>query len=306
MNKIICKDNIIVMEQIPNNHINLTVTSPPYDNLRDYDGYKFDFERIAKELFRITKEGGVVVWIVADQVINGSESGTSFEQALFFKKIGFNLHDTMVWYKDTFNFPDQTRYRNSFEYMFVFSKGKPSTINLIEDRKNKWAGCNVHGTSRDVDGKTFRKSNHNKTKVKDVGVRFNVWEIPTEKTNRSSHPAPFPEKLAEDHILSWSNEGNIVFDPMCGTGTTCKMAKMNNRNYIGVDISLKYCEIAKERIDNCSPNLKNENQQENKSIGAIPEHDGKAEMSGGVKTTTEVSNPIVDSPNLNKTTEDNK
>lgn len=247
-NQIVKGDCVKLMKELEDNTIDLTVTSPPYDNLRNYDGYDFDFESIAKELFRITKEGGVVVWIIADGVINGSESGTSFKQALFFKEIGFNLHDTMIWYKDTFNFPDPTRYRNSFEYMFIFSKGKPNRINLIEDRKNKWAGCNVHGTSRDTDGGTFRKSNHNKTKVKEIGVRFNVWELATEKKNRTSHPAPFPEKLAEDHILSWSNKGDIVLDPMCGSGTTCKMAKLNNRNFIGIDCSEEYCNIARERI----------------------------------------------------------
>ena len=247
MNKIYNGDSIELMKELEDNTIDLTVTSPPYDNLRDYNGYKFDFEGIARELFRVTKDGGVVVWVVADAVINGSESGTSFEQALFFKKIGFNLHDTMIWSKDTFSFPDKTRYRSSFEYMFIFSKGKPSRINLIEDRKNKWSGCKVHGTSRGKDGKTFKKSNCG-TITKEIGVRFNVWDLPTEKKNRSSHPAPFPESIAKDHILSWSNEGDLVLDPMCGSGTTCKMAKLNKRNYIGIDCSVEYCSIARERL----------------------------------------------------------
>jgi site-specific DNA-methyltransferase (adenine-specific) len=133
--------------------------------------------------------------------------------------------------------------------MFIFSKGKPKKINLIKDRKNKWAGCKVHGTSRNINGETFRKSNHNKTKVKDVGVRFNVWELSTEKKNRTTHPAPFPEKLAKDHIISWSKKGDLIFDPFAGSGTTLKMAILNDRNYLGFEISKEYCDLINKRIN---------------------------------------------------------
>ena len=249
INKITCGDCLDLMKEIPDKSIDLTITSPPYDNLRDYKGYTFDFENIAQELFRITKDGGKIVWIVKDAVIEGSETGTSFKQALYFKEIGFNLHDTMIWLKDTFNFPDVTRYRDCFEYMFIFSKGKLKTFNPIIDRKNKWGGCSVHGTSRQKDGSVKRKSKHNKGYVKDFGIRFNVWEVSTEKNNVYGHPAIFPEKLANDHILSWSNEGDIVFDPMCGSGTTCKMAKQLNRNFIGFEISQEYVDIANKRLN---------------------------------------------------------
>ena len=247
-NKIYQGDCLEVMKQINNNSVDLIVTSPPYDNLRDYNGYTFDFESIANELFRIIKQGGVVVWIISDATIKGSETGTSFKQALYFKEIGFSLHDTMIWEKDTFSFPHNNRYRSVFEYMFVFSKGKPTTTNLIQDKINKYAGSSVHGTSRGKDGITFRKSNDKKSVVKDLGVRYNVWHLSNEKNNRYGHPAPFPEKLAEDHILSWSNKGDLVLDPMCGSGTTLKMVKKNNRNYIGIEISEEYCKIAKARI----------------------------------------------------------
>jgi site-specific DNA-methyltransferase (adenine-specific) len=247
-NKILQGDCLEVMKGIPDNYIDLTVTSPPYDNLRTYNGYVFDFKNTAKELYRITKQGGVVVWVVGDATIKGSETGTSFKQALYFKEIGFNLHDTMIWEKDTFSFPDKIRYRNVFEYMFIFSKGKPKSFNPIEDKINKYAGCKVHGTSRGKDGKTFKKSNCG-TITKDKGVRFNVWKQPNEKNNYFNHPAPFPEKLAQDHIISWSNKGDIVLDPMCGSGTTCKMAKISGRKYIGIDTSKEYCEIARKRIN---------------------------------------------------------
>lgn len=243
-----CGDCVKIMQSMPTESVDLTVTSPPYDNLRSYDGYSFDFEATARELFRVTKRGGVVVWIVSDATINGSESGTSFRQALGFIEAGFRLHDTMIWEKDTFNFPDKTRYRQCMEYMFVLSKGKPAHINLISDRKNKFYGAKIHGTNRLIDGSTTRKSNHNKSKVSEYGVRFNVWKFPTEKKNKTGHPAVFPEELVRDHILSWSNPLDVVFDPFLGSGTTAVSAIKAGRHYAGCDISERYCKIAEQRI----------------------------------------------------------
>ena len=251
MNKIIQGDCLEVMKTLENNSIDLTVTSPPYDNLRTYNGYTFDFEGIAKELYRVTKQGGVVVWVVGDATIKGSETGTSFKQALYFKEIGFNLHDTMIYKKDGVTFPDKTRYYQCFEYMFIFTKGKIKTFNPICDRENKYKG--------EYSGKGYRQRNGEvkvgKRKiVKDFGFRFNVWDISSGymKTTKDKiayeHPAQFPEKLAEDHILSWSNEGDIVLDPFAGSGTTLKMAKKNNRNYIGIEISAEYIKIIEARL----------------------------------------------------------
>ena len=252
INKIYNENCLVTMKRMEDNFIDLTITSPPYDNLRTYTGeaeWNFEvFKEIAKELYRVTKQGGVVVWIVGDATIKGSETGTSFKQALYFKEIGFNLHDTMIWEKDSFSYPNKTRYRSIFEYMFIFSKGKPNTVNLIEDKINKYAGTRVHGTSRAIDGTTFRKSNHNKTNVKEFGVRNNIWKSSTEKNNIYNHPAVFPEKLSQDHIISWSNEGDIVYDCFMGSGTTAKMAILNNRYYIGSEISREYCDIAEERL----------------------------------------------------------
>lgn len=102
-NYITLGDCVELMKEIPDDFIDLTVTSPPYDNLRDYNNemtWNFEkFKEVAKELFRITKPGGVVVWVVGDATIKGSETGTSFRQALFFKDCGFNLHDTMIYKK---------------------------------------------------------------------------------------------------------------------------------------------------------------------------------------------------------------
>ena len=248
-NKIYCGDHIELMKEIDDGSIDLTITSPPYDNLRTYEGYTFDYKALAHELFRVTKEGGVVVWVVGDQTIKGSETGTSFEQALYFKKnVGFNLHDTMIYMKDGLSFPDTNRYQSCFEYMFVFSKMKPKTIHLISDRKNVSYGRKVTGTDRKPNG-TTRKASSYGIPIKKYGIRWNVWEMNnTSSSMRKFHPAIFPEKLANDHIISWSNEGDLIFDPMCGSGTTCKMARMNNRDYIGIDISEKYCEIARERL----------------------------------------------------------
>lgn len=244
-----CGDSAELMGEIPDESISLTVTSPPYDDLRTYDGYAFDFKRIAQELFRVTVRGGVVVWIVNDATVKGSESGTSFRQALYFKDIGFNLHDTMIWKKDSCAFPDSNRYYQNFEYMFVFSKGKPRVFNAIRDRRNKCAGMRVHGTFRNRDGTTTDRSQTWKESVcRDFGVRFNVWEQPSVKANKTGHPAPFPLKLAREHILSWSDEGDVVLDPFLGSGTTALAAAEANRHYIGFEISERWCDVARLRL----------------------------------------------------------
>jgi len=254
INQIICGNCAEIMKSWPDECIDLTVTSPPYDNLRDYKGYTFDFETIAKELYRITKPGGVVVWIVGDATINGSETGTSFRQALYFKDVcGFKLHDTMIYKKKASKFPDTNRYYQVFEYMFVFSKGRPKTVNLIRDRRNLGFGNAIGGSDRQKDG-TLKERRKGKI-IPKLGVRFNIWEYSTGWGNSArdeiafQHPAIFPEQLAADHIISWSNPGDIVLDPMCGSGTTCKMALKLGRRFIGIDIAEEYCEIARKRVE---------------------------------------------------------
>jgi site-specific DNA-methyltransferase (adenine-specific) len=237
-----------VMSQFDDGCIDLTVTSPPYDNLRTYNGYVFDFEAIAQQLCRVTKPGGVVVWVVGDATINGSETGTSFRQALYFMELGFSLHDTMIYQKAALSFPSPGRYYDGFEFMFVFSKGKPNAINLLADRKNLTAGGKVHGTERKKDGTTSSDRACTGNITKQIGIRFNVWRIPNPGQAGMIHPAVFPEALARDHILSWSNPGDTVLDPMMGSGTTGKMAVNYQRNFIGIDISEEYYQIAEKRI----------------------------------------------------------
>jgi|SRR3990167_1447940 len=251
MNKIIQGDALLKLRELPDESVDLTVTSPPYDNIRAYKGFSFDFEGIARELYRVTKEGGVVVWVVGDQTVDGSESGTSFRQALFFKEIGFRLHDTMIYEKNGTSFPDTNRYYQVFEYMFVFSKGKPKTANLLVDRKNKWPGSWGKSSERQEDGILKQKK---KIISNEMGIRFNIWRInggfgfSSKDEIAYEHPAIFPEALAADHIRTWSNQGDLVLDPMCGSGTTCKMAKLLKRNYIGIEISPEYCKLAEQRI----------------------------------------------------------
>lgn len=246
-------DCLALLKDIPDNSIDLTVTSPPYDNLRSYNDnisqWCFEkFQNIAKELYRVTKQGGVVVWIVNDSTIDGSETGSSFRQALFFKECGFNLHDTMIWQKIS-PFQHKNRYIQCFEYMFVFSKGKPKTANLICDRKNKWAGTQIHGTERQADGQTKALSTVQKSKkVKEYGARYNIWDIAPNKANKTGHPAVFPEQLASDHIISWSNPGDTILDPFMGSGTTGMACVNTDRNFIGMELDPQYFEIAKERI----------------------------------------------------------
>jgi len=252
INKIYNENCLETMAKMPDCFVDLTVTSPPYDNLRTYNGYSFDFEAVAKELYRVTKQGGVVVWVVGDATIKGSETGTSFRQALYFKEIGFNLHDTMIYEKNGAGAVGSNKcYLQNFEYMFVFSKGKINTFNLIYDRENKVVGSMKTNTNRDKftadNGRKYRE-----IETKKFGRRFNVWKY--EQTSghdefSKKHPAPFPEQLAQDHIISWSNEGDLVYDPFMGSGTTAKMAILNKRNWIGSEISQEYCEIAEKRIN---------------------------------------------------------
>ena len=247
-NKIIVGNCVDVMSDFPDECIDLTVTSPPYDNLRTYKGYEFDFEAIANQLFRVTKEGGVVVWVVGDATIDGSETGTSFKQALYFKEVGFRLHDTMIYRKINGAFGSHYVYLQEFEYMFVFLKGRPKAINLIRDRKN------IIDSNKTTPIKRSTKNGHQKQKRKpynqdEYGRRKNIWGYAVGgKQKDGYHPAPFPDKLAQDHIISWSNPGDLVLDPMCGSGTTCKMAKINARDYIGIEISDEYAKIAERRV----------------------------------------------------------
>jgi DNA modification methylase len=239
------------MKSLPSQSIDLTVTSPPYDNLRTYNGYSFNFEGIAKELYRVTKDGGVVVWVVGDATINGSETGTSFKQALYFKEIGFNLHDTMIYQKNSYPFPPLNRYYQQFEYMFVLSKGNPKTTN-IQTQKTIWKKDTKEiSTTRNSDGSI---SSMKYAKGKDERKMDNIWLINTGymRTTKDKiayqHPAIFPEELVNRHILSWSNEGDTVLDCFLGSGTTGKVSKQLSRQFIGIEISSEYFEIAKKRI----------------------------------------------------------
>jgi len=252
LNEIICGDAVDIMQTMPSDSIDLIVTSPPYDELRNYNGYAFNFEGIARELFRVMKKGGVMVWIVGDQTIKGNETGTSFRQALYFKQIGFDLFDTMIYLKTPRGaVGNNNTYWQTFEYMFILSKGTPKAINLIKDRENKDERSGDNGTKRLQDGTLLKLKRAGYSKY---GRRTNVWEYLIGRGHSASdniaykHPAIFPERLVQDHITSWSNPGDVVFDPMCGSGTTCKMAKLNKRNFIGIDISSEYCKIAEERV----------------------------------------------------------
>ena len=246
------------MKEISDDFIDLTVTSPPYDNLRTYDecsNWNFDvFKEIAKELYRITKPGGVIVWVVGDAVIENSETLTSFKQAIYFKKIGFNIHDTMIYQKSGMAFPSSERYHQSFEYMFVISKDRPKTFNPLKDRKNKWDRKWGKDTKRTKEGDLI-DGGRSKFKYDKYGMRFNIWKYSQGGGFGQSdkiaynHPATFPEELARDHILSWSNENDLVFDPFAGSGTTLVMARQYNRNFLGFEINDEYMKIIEKRLE---------------------------------------------------------
>lgn len=243
------------MKEIPDGSVDLTVTSPPYDNLRTYnntlDWGEHVWKPVLQELFRVTKTGGVVVWIVSDATIKGSETGTSFRQALYAKEIGFNLHDTMIWNKGNFTAVGAlaSRYAPVFEYMFVFVKGKLTAFTPIKDRKNKSYGELFHNTVRQKTGKTKDGCGKGIKRIAEFGQRHNIWEMPPEKdNNKRLHPAVFPENLANDHIISWSNEGDTVLDCFMGSGTTGVACKNLNRNFIGIEKDETYFKIAQDRI----------------------------------------------------------
>lgn len=251
VNKIIPGDCVKIMKELVDVGIkaDLTVTSPPYDNLRDYNGYVFDFNNIAKGLYDITKKGGVVVWVIGDKIKNGDRTLTSFRQALYFQEIGFNVHDIMIYRKKNTPFMRSNAYTNCFEFMFVMTKGTPRVFNPIRV-KTKRSGIEPLPVNKKSDGITRKVLGQ----LKEMKVKDNIWEYAVGMGGSTmdkiafKHPAIFPEKLAEDHILSWSNENDLVLDPLCGSGTTCKMAKIHNRKYIGIDISKEYVEIAQERL----------------------------------------------------------
>ena len=250
-------DSAVVLSTIKSNSVDLVVTSPPYDELRDYNNdsvWDFNsFKKIARQLYRVVKDGGVVVWVVGDSVVKGNKSLSSFKQALYFQQIGFNMFDIIIYEKAGTAPPHKNRYFNAFEYMFVLSKGNPKTINLLEDKPNKWANHSTFGnvTRREQDGSLTPKG---RKVVKPFGVRTNIWRynngkgFSTKDKVAYEHPAIFPEKLVQDHIISWSNEGDIVLDPFCGSGTVAKVAGMLNRKWVGIEISSEYCKIANERL----------------------------------------------------------
>lgn len=255
--QIINGDSAVVLSTIKSNSVDLVVTSPPYDELRDYNNdsvWDFNtFKKIARQLYRVIKDGGVVVWVVGDSVVKGNKSLSSFKQALYFQQIGFNMFDVIIYEKAGTAPPHKNRYFNAFEYMFVLSKGNPKTINLLEDKPNKWANHSTFGnvTRREQDGTLTPKG---RKVVKPFGVRTNIWRynngkgFSTKDKIAYEHPAIFPEKLVQDHIISWSNEGDIVLDPFCGSGTVAKVASLLNRQWVGIEISSEYCKIANERL----------------------------------------------------------
>lgn len=247
--RLIVGNCVDVMRAWRESSVQLTVTSPPYDSLRDYKGYDFPFEQIAQQLFRVTAEGGVLVWVVGDR-IRGGRSLTSFRQALYFQEIGFSAHDVMIYQKKNTPFTRSNAYTNAYEMMFVLSKGKPATFNALKTPTQRH-GFEMLTHNKLPDGINKKKLGE----LKKEKTRTNIWSYAVGLGGTTSdriafqHPAVFPEKLANDHILSWSNPGDLVFDPMCGSGTTGKMALLNGRDFIGIDISPDYIEIARRRLE---------------------------------------------------------
>jgi DNA modification methylase len=248
LDKIHCGDNCDLLGQLPRECIDLVVTSPPYDDLRAYGGHSWDFFGVAWQLKRVLKPGGVIVWVVADATKDGSETGSSMEQALHFRRIGLCLADTMIWNKPPAGANGSNYvYPQSAEYMFVFSSGKPKACNRIADRKNLTAGAWQRKTAGGRSGKYGAEELKPTVETPEFGMRTNVWSINVGGEG-NDHPAPFPFDLARDHIATWSNPGDVVLDPFSGSGTTAKAAKELGRRFLGLEINPEYCAIAERRI----------------------------------------------------------
>ena len=238
----------ILQQEFHESTFDLTVTSPPYEDLRNYNGFSFDAEKMLEAIYRVTKSGGVCVWVVGDR-IKVERSLVSFKHALIAREVGFQIHDVMIYQKKNTPFMRANSYTNCYEFMFVFSKGKPKTFNplMTPTVRNGWE----KGVTNKGPDAVNRKV---PIKLKKEKVKTNIWSYAVGLGGSTSdrfafeHPAIFPEQLAADHILSWTNRGDIVLDPMCGSGTSCKMAKMHGRNFVGIDISADYIEISKRRL----------------------------------------------------------
>ena len=255
-NKIYNMDCIDGLKLLDDCSIPLTITSPPYDNLRTYGNitdWNFDiFKEIANELYRVTQNGGVVVWVVGDATINGSETGSSFKQVLYFMEIGFKLHDTMIYEKNSSSFPAKKgskRYTQIFEYMFILTKGKiRDDINLLCDKPNKWYGHTNWGNKTQYNKKGELIQTSKIKPIPEFSMRNNIWKYSVGFNGKTGHPAVFPQQLATDHILSWSTEGDVVLDPFMGSGTTALSSIRTNRQFIGFEINEEYFNVANERI----------------------------------------------------------
>lgn len=246
-------DVVDCLREMADESVQCVVTSPPYDDLRTYDGSStWDFASTAQEMYRVLCEGGIVCWVVGDSVVDGSETLTSMRQAIYFKEaVGFRMHDTMIWEKTNFAHPEKCRYHQLFEYIFVLSKGKPRCFNPIKDKRNTWAGASSFGknTMRKRNGQMKRKPRYF---IADYGMRGNVWRCKTAGQENVctaiEHPAVMPFGLCYDLVQSWSNTGDTVLDPMCGSGTTCIAALRLGRKTIGIDLNADYLSMALERI----------------------------------------------------------
>lgn len=254
--KLIQDDCLTYLKSCNDNVFDMVMTSPPYDNIRSYGDIscwnQSIWIEILKELYRTVKKGGVVVWVTNDSTVGGGETLSSFKQAIDAQSIGFLVHDTMIWKKTNFSNPSSTRYHQTFEYMFVFSKGKPKTFNPIMDRQNIYAGKIGSYGKNTVTQRDGSKKERPRKINSDFGMRHNVWEMKTSgQTGESKafhHPAMFPLQLAKDHVISWSNEGDVVLDPFMGSGTTGQACMELKRQFVGIEINKEYFDIAYQRL----------------------------------------------------------
>lgn len=254
LNEVYCGDCVKLMKLLPDSTIDLVVTSPPYDKIRDYNGsIHFDLHKTGQEIFRVLKSGGIAVMVIQDQTKNFGKSLTSFKTIIdWCDNIGFKLFETIIYRKNGSEGVWWTkRFRVDHEYMPIFLKGKKPQYFNKEPLKipSKHGGKVMTGSgSRKTNGETQKTVTRAINFKKCRGTIWNYLMAGDKNPLKRKHPAVFPDKIPYDFIQCFCPEEGIVLDPFAGSGSTLVMAKKLRRSFIGFDIVPEYCELARERL----------------------------------------------------------
>lgn len=233
--------------------VDLVLFSPPYDGVRDYRGnWTLDLPALGSELLRVVKDGGFAVMVIADGTKNQRKSMTTFRTAVAWEDAGWSLFESVIYSRD--GRPGAwwaTRFRVDHEHILMFYKGKrPRPVTHHDGLRvpSKHAGKKWTGTQRLTDGTLVKTS----ATVAADKCRGTIWHYATSNSEgnrtKAKHPATFPDALARDVILALSAPGDVVYDPMMGSGTSVVIAAQEGRRWLGNDFFAEYVEIAQQRL----------------------------------------------------------